>query len=183
MRSLKRKKWLESSSGSMKYSSAPQACKKYAGHPMFAQMWTKQRRIVHACMYTHTHLNSSQPWGAKFIWHNVVCKRWQIKSHGLWGQVELNQCLFHLTWGMQSDLTEEYLTGPALPWNLNLSLHFLLSYAILLNPPVQTSQSVFLSLLPWRSLLPCFLFQSYHEIQDVPNMLCHTIYIKCHGTD
>lgn len=83
---------------------------------------------------------------------------------------------------MQFYLTEEYLTGPALPWNLNLFLHFLLSYAIL-NPPAQTSQSVFLSLLPWRFPLPRFLFQSYHKIQDVPNMLCHTICIKCHGSD
>ena len=182
MKTIKRKKWLESSSGNMKYSSVPQAHKKYAGDPMFAWM--------HIYIYTHTYIYSFPPpkqqpaLGSKFIWNNIVCKRWQsLKSHGLWGHMELNQCLFSLTWRMQSDLTEEYLTGPALPWNLNLSLHFLLSYTILFNPPVQTSQSVFLSLLPWRFPLPRFLFQSYREIQDVPNVLCHTIYTKCHGTD
>lgn len=183
MRTIKSKKWLESSSGNMKYSSGPQACKKVCWLSYVCMNVKKSSKV---CIYAYTHraLNSSQPWGSKFIWHNVVYKRWQIlKSHGLWGQMELNQCLFSLTWGTQSDLTEEYLTGTALPWNLNLSLHFLLSYAILLNPPVQTSQSVFLSPLPWRFLSPRFLFQSYHEMQDVPNMLCHTIYIKCHGTD
>lgn len=145
-------------------------------------MWTKQQRSV----YTHTHrpVNSRQPWGSKSTWHNAVYKGWQIlTSHGLWGQTELNQHLFGLTGGMRSDLAEEYLTGSALPLNLNLSIHFLLSYAILLYPPVQTSKSVFLSLLPWRFVLPCFSFQSYHEIQNVPNLLCCTIYIKCHETE
>lgn len=105
-------------------------------------MWTKQQRSV----YTHAQrsLNSRQPWGSKSTWHNAVYKGWQIlTSHGLWGQMELNQHLFGLTRGMHSDLAEEYLTGSALPLNLNLSIHFLLSYAILLYPPVQTPKSFF----------------------------------------
>lgn len=130
------------------------------------------------CLHTHTHrsLNSRQPWGSKSTWHNAVYKRWQIlTSHGLWGQMELNQHLFGLTGGMHSDLAEEYLTGSALPLNLNLSIHFLLSYAILLYPPVQTPKSVFpltleicftlflIPVLPWntecaKSVVLCHLY-------------------------
>lgn len=105
-------------------------------------MWTKQQRSV--C--THRDPCSRQLWGSKFTWHNALHKRWKIlNSDGLWGQMELNQHLFSLTGGMHSDLAEEHLTGSALPLNLNLSIHFLLSYAILLYLPVQTSKSFFLS--------------------------------------
>lgn len=97
--------------------------------------------------------------------------------------MESNQHLFSLTGGMHTVLAEESLTGQLYLLNLNLSIHFLLSYAILLYPPVQTSKSVLLSLLPSRFVLPCFSFQSYHAIKNVPNLLCCTIYIKCHGTD
>lgn len=135
------------------------------------------------CTHMHTEI-LEQPWGSKFTWHNAVYKRWQIlNSHGLWGQVESNQHLFGLTGGMHSVLAEESLTGSVLPLNLNLTIHFPLSYTVLCYPPVQASKSVFLFLLPSSFVLRCFSFQSYHAIKNVPNLLCCTISIKCHGTD